>query len=372
MQTATAVSAKSEEKKKRIVPRNRKSSVDVKEESSKSATQSKTGARKRSSAASQGERISAEADAAVADFVQNHTDAEKNETELRGLKEVTIGEQEHQRCCQIKERNRYENVPCLDATRVVLQQDKPGGCDFLHANKCKFDNVDRQYILGLLQIFIYKVPFSAQAPMKNTFEDFWRMIFQEQSGTIIVLCDFYENGKEQAEAFWPTTTGQYAYYGKMFINNRKTELSTAKDEPDTFVVEVLPDGCSNSLIATLLHAKWPAGQPFIAHMVIKMLKHKHSGGPVTVISSQGINRAASYVAIDVTMTRLFKGVKTRMLDVTQELRKQRALALTDCFLYVFALEAVLKYIKIRVRKHADAVAKYMESLMQLKSNYNKV
>lgn len=142
------MAAKNEEKKKPPVRRLMKSvNPKEKEEMSKSSTQ-KTKIRKRPSVASQ-EKISTETEAAVADFVEYHTNLDRNLFEQKQLVNAVIaGAQEHQRCCQVKERNRYQEVPCLDVTRVVLKQDTPAGCDFIHANKCKFELVDKQYIIG--------------------------------------------------------------------------------------------------------------------------------------------------------------------------------------------------------------------------------
>ena len=48
------------------------------------------------------------------------------------------------------------------------------------------------------------------------------------------------------------------------------------------------------------------------------------GGSLTVVSTEGIGRAVMYAAIDATLTCLFKGVMTRLLDVIIQLRRQRA------------------------------------------------
>lgn len=188
---------------------------------------------------------------------------------------VIAGAQEHQRCCQVKERNRYQEVPCLDVTRVVLKQDTPAGCDFIH-------------------------------------------------------------GKE----------------------------------PDTYVVEVLPDGCSNSLIATLYHAKWPFGKVPGSGLInlLRSMKTAGKDGPITVASSQGIGRAPVFTAVDITMTRLFKGQKTRLLEVATEIRKQRALSFEDYLHYMLTVEASLKYLRAKVKKHGDAVKKYLESIVALKTD----
>lgn len=173
------------------------------------------------------------------------------------------------------------------------------------------------------------------------------MIFQESSPTLVVLCDFYETGKEQADAFWPMAAGQYTYHGKMFINNKKAEPAQTKDDPNTYVIEVLPDGCSNSLVTTIYHTKWRADTVPTTSTLLKLIRAvKGKDGPVTVVSSQGICRAPAFVAIDAAIYRLFKGHKTRMLAVATEMRRQRAMCLGESLHYAFTIQSVLKYIKV--------------------------
>ncbi|KAE9416449.1 hypothetical protein Angca_003583, partial [Angiostrongylus cantonensis] len=68
--------------------------------------------------------------------------------------------------------------------------------------------MDREFIL-------------TQGPKSNTVEDFWRMVFQQQCSGVIMLCNFYEEGIQSCEEFWPTDAGGYKYYGKMFVNNKR-------------------------------------------------------------------------------------------------------------------------------------------------------
>uniref|UniRef100_A0A0K0D3V6 Protein-tyrosine phosphatase n=1 Tax=Angiostrongylus cantonensis TaxID=6313 RepID=A0A0K0D3V6_ANGCA len=133
--------------------------------------------------------------------------------------------------------NRYPEIPCLDETRVVLQPSEGCDNDYIHANKVKMDKLDREFIL-------------TQGPKSNTVEDFWRMVFQ--------------------------------------IDHL--------DQYDVYTLEVLPDGCSNSMLTKLAHCTtWP-GKP----------------GPVTLLCSAGIGRTGTLVAIDAVCNRLFKGFEGKV------------------------------------------------------------
>ncbi|VDO23621.1 unnamed protein product [Heligmosomoides polygyrus] len=70
---------------------------------------------------------------------------------------------------------RYQDIRCLDSTRVILQNRSN---DYIHANW--INSADgRRFIC-------------AQGPMEGTVGDFWEMLVQEGCRTIIMLCALIE------------------------------------------------------------------------------------------------------------------------------------------------------------------------------------
>lgn len=47
-----------------------------------------------------------------------------------------------------------------------------------------------------------------QAPKDNTIDDFWRMVWQEKSRSIIMLCNIIECGKKKCVQYWPSNEGE--------------------------------------------------------------------------------------------------------------------------------------------------------------------
>jgi protein tyrosine phosphatase len=82
-----------------------------------------------------------------------------------------------------KQKNRYANVLPYDDTRVKLCL-IPGaeGSDYINAN----------YIDGYMK---KKAFIATQAPIPDTISDFWRMVWQESSLTIVMLSNEMENGR---------------------------------------------------------------------------------------------------------------------------------------------------------------------------------
>ncbi|VDM29904.1 unnamed protein product [Toxocara canis] len=87
------------------------------------------------------------------------------------------------------DKNRYKDVYCTDDTRVVLSYPE-GGNDYIHANWVDIGESKHRFIC-------------TQAPKANTVADFWRMVWQEKSKAIVMLCNIMECGKKKCEQYWP-------------------------------------------------------------------------------------------------------------------------------------------------------------------------
>ncbi|KAK6036532.1 Protein-tyrosine phosphatase, partial [Cooperia oncophora] len=108
------------------------------------------------------------------------------------------------------DKNRYNDVVCLDATRVVLHHEVPPLTDYIHANWVKFEKHDRIFIM-------------TQAPLESTIGDFWRMVFQENCPSIVNLTQPIEIENMKCVPYWPMESGSFNTYDKMFVNTKKVK-----------------------------------------------------------------------------------------------------------------------------------------------------
>ncbi|KAG8145995.1 putative Tyrosine-protein [Naja naja] len=112
-----------------------------------------------------------------------------------------------------KNKNRYKNILPFDHTRVVLHDGDPNEpvSDYINANiimpefesKCNNAKAKKSYI-------------ATQGCLQNTVNDFWRMVFQENSRVIVMTTKEVERGKHALKE-----------YGVMRVRNVKE--STAHD-----------------------------------------------------------------------------------------------------------------------------------------------
>lgn len=79
------------------------------------------------------------------------------------------------------DKNRYHNILAYDDTRVLLSND-----NYINANWM----LDNKYI-------------ATQAPLYNTIEDFWEMIWLYDINNIVMLTNFIENNKEKCYVYFP-------------------------------------------------------------------------------------------------------------------------------------------------------------------------
>ena len=72
-----------------------------------------------------------------------------------------------------RESNRYNNILCYDATRVILKTD-PTGNDYINASYLSGFEKEKAYI-------------ASQGPLENTCEQFWRMVWENSTRTIVMV-----------------------------------------------------------------------------------------------------------------------------------------------------------------------------------------
>ncbi|WKX93231.1 hypothetical protein Q1695_010910 [Nippostrongylus brasiliensis] len=250
-----------------------------------------------------------------------------------------------------KSRNRYDDIVCLDATRVLLTYEVPPSTDYIHANWVRFEKHDRSYIV-------------TQAPLENTIGDFWRMVYQEHCASVVNItqdCEI-ENGK--AILYYPQHAGSFNTYDKMFVNTKKVEH---EENIVIYTIEVLPDGCSNSHVVKMLHmSTWPEnGVPSSGRLVLRLLRkvvaNKLDIGPVVVHCSTGTGRSCCFVMIDVILKCLFAGEHVEMEQIFKRVRDQRVGAISSELLYVFVAYSVLDYIRAKLPlKYRDKCQKFAD------------
>ncbi|CAB0009551.1 unnamed protein product [Nesidiocoris tenuis] len=117
-----------------------------------------------------------------------------------------------------KPKNRYANVIAYDHSRVILTPiDGIPGSDYINANFCDGYRKHNAYVATqvrwiwfLRQIdSAFRIPsltlmLHFQGPLGDTCSDFWRMVWELRSSTIVMMTKLEERARIKCDQYWPT------------------------------------------------------------------------------------------------------------------------------------------------------------------------
>lgn len=242
------------------------------------------------------------------------------------------------------QKNRYKDVFCVDDTRVILRWPDGAG-DYIHANWVQIDD-KRKYIC-------------TQGPIVATVEDFWRMVWQEKSKSILMLCNIVEQGKKKCEQYWPEGGGE-AHYGPVSVKVVKTREWMKFMTRTTLT---LSDGSETMDIEHIQWNDWPdRGVPLDVTTCVALITLLGKISPTTIHCSAGIGRTGTIVGLDMMLTKMRAGQKCSLKDIVIALRARRhgSVQMDIQYLYmhrVLLADAVVKQI-VPEEDIADFVGQY--------------
>lgn len=252
-------------------------------------------------------------------------------------------------------KNRNQDIPLHDATRVRLKIEKETDNNYINASTVSCLPCERKWIV-------------AQHPMEQYYEDFWKMVFYEEVDVIFAI--FSPN--EALPTYFPTETGKFCNHGDFFVHCWKMTPATGRNQTTSYTIEVLPHGCSNARYTTILHyPHWPKDQVApSAKVILKGIQSLQPADNITkgrclVHSSDGLNRSMCFVMVDFIVELMFRNntvdvsiLFTWMIilyffqihELVLLLCGQRGGAFNNRIFCVYALYVAIDYVKIRLTK----------------------
>uniref|UniRef100_A0A9J7Z8U6 Receptor-type tyrosine-protein phosphatase epsilon n=1 Tax=Cyprinus carpio carpio TaxID=630221 RepID=A0A9J7Z8U6_CYPCA len=235
-----------------------------------------------------------------------------------------------------KEKNRYPNILPYDHSRVILTPIEGVPCS---------DYINASYIDG----YTDKNKFiAAQGPKQDTVADFWRMIWEQKSATIVMLTNLKERKEDKCYQYWPDQ-GCWTYGNVRVAVEDFTALVDYTIRK--FCVQYqASDGTKTPRLVTQLHfTSWPDfGVPFSPIGMLKFLKkvkqvNPSYAGPIVVHCSAGVGRTGTFIVIDAMIDMMYAEKKVDVFGFVSRIREQRSQLIQTDLQYSFVYQALLEY-----------------------------
>uniref|UniRef100_A0A8C3HI25 protein-tyrosine-phosphatase n=1 Tax=Chrysemys picta bellii TaxID=8478 RepID=A0A8C3HI25_CHRPI len=239
-------------------------------------------------------------------------------------------------------KNRYKTILPNPLSRVCLKPKNPADSlsTYINANYIRgYGGKEKSFI-------------ATQGPMINTVNDFWQMVWQEDSPVIVMITKLKEKN-EKCVLYWPEKRG---IYGKVEV------LVNDVQECENYTVRnlTLKQGSQSQNVKHYWYTSWPdhktpdSAQPLLQLMLdVEEDRMASAGrGPVIVHCSAGIGRTGCFIATAIGCHQLKEEGVVDALSIVCQLRVDRGGMVQTSEQYEFVHHALSLY---ESRLSAEAV-----------------
>uniref|UniRef100_A0A8C0YVW3 Protein tyrosine phosphatase receptor type Q n=1 Tax=Cyprinus carpio carpio TaxID=630221 RepID=A0A8C0YVW3_CYPCA len=230
-----------------------------------------------------------------------------------------------------RSKNRFTNIKPYNNNRVKLLSE-PGmpGSDYINAS----------FVSGYLcpNEFI-----ATQGPLPSTVADFWRMIWETGTKTIVMLTQCFEKGRIRCHQYWPEDNKPVTVFADIIITKLTEDV-----HPDWTVraLRVERHG-SYMIVHHFNYTSWPEhGVPESSSTLIQLVKavrsHRgHDNTTIVVHCSAGVGRTGVFIALDHLIQHVRDHDFVDIYGLVAELRSERMCMVQNLAQYMFLHQSTL-------------------------------
>ncbi|XP_027715877.1 receptor-type tyrosine-protein phosphatase H [Vombatus ursinus] len=238
-----------------------------------------------------------------------------------------------------RSKNRFSNVLPYDWSRVPLQP-IPGdpSSDYINAS----------FVPGLVGPQEY---IATQGPLPQTVSDFWRLVWDQQSRTVVMLTNCVEGGRVKCEHYWPLDAKPCSH-GHLRVTLKWENVAEHWTVRDLHLFHMeLNEGL---FVRQFHYTVWPdhgvpgSPDPLLAFRALlrNWLDQSLGGGPPIVHCSAGVGRTGTLIALDVLLRQLQKYQQVGVQSFIRKMRRSRPLMVQTEGQYIFLYQTLLRSLQL--------------------------
>ena len=268
-------------------------------------------------------------------------------------------------------KNKYKMLYPYDKSRILLTpiRDDPS-TTYINAS----------YIPGVYtnQNFI-----SAQGPMQNTIEDFWRLVVENKVENIVMLTNIIEGNRKKCEMYFPLDSKHPETFGSFVIHLVKAEVFPG------YITRVIKikKGRSNFQINHYHFTAWPDHDvPSVFEEFLSFVRKTHESLKLTQSSilvhcSAGVGRSGTYITLYNIMAAIERSKPISIYKIVHQMREHRPQMVQTFrqykFIYLAVSELLFQDTSIEAKEFTKTYEQYKQTDVEgyesfLNQQYNEL